>query len=529
MKNLWSLLFVCLFLFYLPAALYGKCTSKSFNVIDYGDDIEAFHRLVSDVNRNGGGQVVFPQNWVYELSSEDDYSCGHSARAQESSIVMWFQNCSKVSINLNGSTIKLRDNHSTKYVLFFFSDCKQFSIKNGTLTGDANGHDYSPVVYKGKIENTSHQWGHGIYAEGSKGTISNMSINRMTGDGVYLCSHKGKQSIIHAIIKIDNCEISYCRRNGITAASSKSLIINGTSIHHIGSYDNIQGASPQAGLDLEYEDHVKDVGTIEINDCHFYECTEKTVSSSNSNPPIVKKFIVSNSYFEGSYFQITRLKSSGEKKVKDCHFVGTPINCGDAVMENCTFEMGTKIHYVHGTTFRNCAFSGQLAESDSKYGGCFAGNNYTPATFINCSFKDVRGKNDNSVYQGFSGYTFKLLADFVDCEFSNCSFSQGGAGAESNYTFKGCTLINGCTIYNRSDKKVAFSKSKLYNVASYVNQKGQFSFDDCEIVQDDDKVQFPLIYFGQHQVKNSVIRNSLEITPAMKSRGVKKALIEEIK
>jgi len=282
---------------------------------------------------------------------------------------------------------------------------------------------------------------------------------------------------------------------------------------------------------LEYEDKAGGKGTVQIADCHIFECTTATVTASNTSVPNPSNFSIVNSRIEGSYFQITNMKvlKGGIKSVKGCTFIETPINCGDAVVEECVFEMGDKVHYVHGTTFRNCTFSGQVSSIDSKYGGCIAGNNYSPASFVHCDFKDIRGKNDNSVYQGFSGYAFKLVADFEDCSFANCSFVQGGAGAESNYSFQGCSLDKGCSIQNRGENMIVFKKSKLKNIASYSNQKGRFSFESCEIIQDDNTVQYPLIYFGDHQVKNCSIINNIIITPAMKSRGVKAALIEEIK
>ena len=432
---------------------------------------------------------------------------------------------------MNGSSIVVSKNHSTKYAVFFFYNCKSFCIENGTLVGDSKSHDYSPVIYRGEEKKSSHQWGHGIDITGSKGVVRNMQISYMTGDGIRISSYKSKEEVFHAKAEVDYCNISYCRRNGVTVGSTEGVILSHSSIHHIGTYDGITGASPQAGIDLEYEDKVGDKGAVRIFNCHLYECTTATITASNTSIPDPSAFSIIDSKIEGGYFQITNMKvqGGGKKSVTGCAFIDTPINCGDAVVEDCTFEMGTKIHYVHGTTFRNCTFSGQLAESDSKYGGCFAGNNYSPASFNNCVFNDIRGKNDNSVYQGFSGYAFKLHADFEDCIFSNCSFVQGGAGEDSNYSFQNCILIKGCSIQNRSENLVVFKRTRLENVASYSNQKGQFSFDHCEIVQDDNSIQYPLLYFGNHRVKDCSITNNIQITPAMKSRGVKAALIEVIK
>ena len=510
---------------------YGKCVNKRFYVEKYGTDKNAFAQLAKDVNANGGGRIVFPADVTYEIEIADDPNGGHAAFPQETSIILGFRDCQKVFIDMNGSSIIVKKNHSTKYSVFLFYNCKFFQLENGLLIGDARTHDYSSVVFRGKEENSSHQWGYGINAIGSRGKIADMNISFMTGDGIRASSYKTQSSVYHAKVDVSNCNISYCRRNGITIGSTEGITISNTSIHHIGTHDGIVGTLPQAGIDLEYEDKVGDHGPVMINNCNFYECTTSTIVASNSSVPTPSRFVITNSTIEGSYFQITNMQTldNGEKLVKDCRFVKTPINCGNATIKGCTFEMGDKIHYIHGTTFLRCTFLGDLDSTESKYGGCFGGNTYDPAIFKRCTFKNVRGKNNDTFLQGFSGYTFKIVANFHDCEFFNCSFAQGGAGAESNFSFWNCTLTDGCTIQNRSENMIVFKKSKISNLASYSNQKGRFSFDGCEIIQDDNTVQYPLLYFGNHQVKNCTIVNDIKITPAMKSRGVKAALIKEIK
>ncbi len=524
------LLSITLILAFLHVPTFGKCVNKRFYVERYGRDKIAFERLSADVNANGGGRVIFPKNAIYEISIADDPNAGHTAFPQETSIIFSFRNCKKVLVEMNGSTIKINNNHSSKYSFFFFYNCKSFQINDGFLIGDSKGHDYSPVLFRGKEELTSHQWGYGLNVVGSKGRIKNMKISYMTGDGIRISSYKNTHGEFHAKVVVDGCEISYCRRNGVTIGSTEGVNLVNITVHHIGTYEGVEGTLPQAGIDLEYEDKAGDTGQIIIDNCHFYECTTSTIVASNSSVPNPSRFIISNSTIEGSYFQLTNMqvRKSGEKLVKNCRFINTPINCGDAIVEGCAFEMGTKIHYVHGTTFKDCSFVGQLETADSKYGCCFGGNTYDPASFIKCTFRNVRGKNDDSYLQGFSGYSFKIVAYFDDCEFYNCSFAQGGAGAESNYSFRNCSLSDGCTLHNRSGNMVVFTKSKLFNVSSYASQKGQFSFEKCEIIQDDDDIKYPLLYFGNHRMKACVVTDGIEITPTMKALGVRRAIIQEI-
>lgn len=524
--------FVCLMIVIGSCSLStsGKCVNKRYYVERYGNDKQAFEKLANDVNANGGGKIIFPKDMIYEISIEDDDNGGHGGFPQESSILFFFENCKKLFVNMNGARIIVKNNHSSRYAVFLLYNCKSFTVENGFLEGDAKGHDYSPVYYRGEERKSSHEWGHGIDVTGSKGVVRNMSISYMTGDGIRISSFNSKTDVSHAKVDVDNCEICYCRRNGVTMGSSEGITLSNTTIHHIGTHNGITGALPQAGVDIEYEDKVGDTGAITIHNCQFYECTTSTITASNTSVPNPCRFVIEHSKIEGSYFQITNLKvqEGRDKLVKGCHFVNTPINCGNAVVEDCFFEMGTQIHYINGTTFRGCTFNGQLDTKDSKYGCCFGGNNYSPATFTKCKFQNVRGKNDRSHLQGFSGYSFKIEAYFNNCEFINSTFAQGGAGAESNYTFVNCTLEEGCGIHNRSDNLVTFKKSKLNNVASYMNQKGQFSFDQCEIIQDDPRVEYPLLYFGNHRMRACTVSNKIAITPTMKKLGVKKALIEII-
>jgi hypothetical protein len=510
---------------------FASCVNKRFYVAEYGVDKEAFERLSADVNANGGGIVIFPKGAVYTVSIEDDSNGGHGKLPQESSTILYFRNCRKVFIDMNDSRIILNRNHSTKYTFCLFYNCKSFGIENGTIIGDAKTHDYSPVLYKGAIEKSSHEWGHGIDITGSRGYIKNMNISYMTGDGIRISSYKKEGGILHAKAEINKCDISICRRNGITMGSSDGITVFNSSVHHIGTHDGIVGTLPQTGIDMEYEDKAGGHGAIMIANCHFYDCTKATITASNTSIPDPSEFCIKDSKIEGSYFQIANLipYENGKKLVKNCVFNKTPINCGKTTVEDCYFDMGTKLHYVQGTTFRNCSFIGQLTGLSEKYGNCIVGDNYSPASFVDCEFKNIRGMNDGSVYQGFSGYAFKLNAGFKRCTFSNCSFILGGAGAESKYEFHECTLLDGCTVYNKGDKQLTFKKSKLYNVASGVDQKGRFSFEQCEIVHDDDSIKYPLIYFGNHKVKDCTIVNKVGITSEMKRRGVKAAIIEELK
>ena len=517
-------------------------TDKKFYVEKYGavgdgktNDIAAFQTLARDVNANGGGVIVFPQDKVYCISIKDDFSCGHKSRPDDGAMAFNFENCKKVMVDMNGCTIKLMPNHSTKYSFFRFFDCSSFSLSNGTLIGDVVGHDYSPVMYKGKEEKTSHQWGYGVFVYGSKGEIKNMDISRMTGDGIYFTSVRLNDKVYHAKAEISGCEISYCRRNGIGCASSLGFKLYNTRIHHVGDWAKstempvpIVGCKPKAGIDFEYEGKAGDVGDVEISGCSFCNCTDYCIVTSNSSRPETKNFMIVDSDFSGSTVHTNNLTSRGKKEIIDCRFYDAPAFFGDAKVYRCLFEMSVVMNWVSRTSFYDCEFNGILEKLDSKHGCFIAGTNMDKTLFQRCKFKNIKGYNDlTPAFQGFSGYVHPVNIEFDSCEFDNCSFVVSQKNYDSHLSFEGRTLRNGCLIHNMGTEAMLFSNSELYDVDSYVTQNGRFIMDRCKIVQEDETVVRPLVSFGNHSMNQCVVIDKVGITSfAQRQYGVKEYRIE---
>lgn len=508
-----------MFFFCLPA---NACLRKRFDIASYGEDTKAITRLVSDINKNKGGHIIFPRNKTLVLTIGNDSNSGHKLLPQENAVLFAFKDCKDIEIDLNGSTIILDKNHSSKYALFYFFNCRKFSLKNGSIVGDAKVHDYSPVSFKGKMENSSHEWGHGVMVIGSQGVISDLNISYMTGDGIYVASRKISEVVIGSKIDIVGCDISFCRRNGITSASTFGFRLTDSNIHEIGSYGGLSGTDPRAGIDFEYEDQVWCKGNVLITGCSFSNCEKKTITTSNVYIPKTISFIAENCVFSGSIVQIANLEADRGKTIKNSHFKEAPINCGRATLDNCHFLMGSKLYYAHGTTFHKCEFMGTTENLTGPYGCAIVGYSTDPASFDRCTFSNIRGLNNTSpAYQGISGYNFPLVASFNKCTFHNTSFVKGNPKHESSFDFDGCTLSDGCMIYNEGGKAIMFVDSKVDNVDSYPTQTGEFIFDNCEIIQDDESVINPLIFFGTHTLKKSHVKNTLTISQSMKTKGVR--------
>ena len=516
--------------------------NKKFYIEKYGakgdgkaNDIAAFQLLTRDVNANGGGIVIFPQGRIFNISIDNDYSCGHKSTPDDGAMAFNFEHCRKVVVDMNGSTIQLTPNHSTKYSFFRFFDCQSFSLSNGLLIGDVEGHDYLPVTYKGKEEKTSHQWGYGVYVRGSKGTIKNMNISRMTGDGIYFGSVRLSEGIYHAKVEIADCEISYCRRNGISCASSLGFSLSNSNIHHVGDWEksadmpvSIVGCKPKAGIDFEYEGKAGDEGDVSITGCIFSNCTDYCIVTSNSSRPETTNFIISDSEFSDSSVHTNNLTSRGKKDIKDCRFYNAGAFFGDAKVYRCTFEMGVVMNYVSRTSFYDCVFNGHLEELGAKRGCFMAGTNMEKTLFLRCKFKNIKGYNDYTpAFQGFSGYVHPVNIHFESCELDNCSFVVSQKNYDSRLSFDNCILKNGCLIHNMGTEAMEFANSELYDVDSYATQNGVFVMDNCKIVQEDTSIARPLVSFGSHTMKRCTVVDKVGITSAARRKyGVKEYRIE---
>lgn len=534
-------LFACISLSAGDAEACNK-TKKKFYVEKFGavgdgktNDIAAFQALARAVNANGGGIVVFPEGKVFSISVVNDYSCGHKSRPDDGAMAFNFERCKNVVVDMNGSTIQMTPNHSTKYSFFRFFDCSSFSLSNGTLIGDAVGHDYSTVMYKGKEEKTSHQWGYGVYVYGAKGKIKSMDISRMTGDGIYFGSVRLTDGLYHAKVEISDCNIFYCRRNGISCASSLRFNLSDSRIHHIGDWEKsvdmpvaVSGCKPKAGIDFEYEGKAGDVGAVVISGCHFSDCTDYCIVTSNSSRPETSSFEISNCVFSGSSVHTNNLSSRGKKDIRNCCFYDASAFFGDAKVYKCIFEMGAVMNYVSRTAFYDCEFNGHLDVLDSKHGCFMAGTNMEKSLFQRCKFKNIKGYNDlTPAFQGFSGYVHPVNINFVSCEFDNCSFVVSQKNYDSSLSFESCILRNGCLIHNMGAKEISFTDSELYDVCSYATQNGQFSMTNCKIVQKDESVPRPLLSFGTHTMNRCTIIDKVGITASSRRQyGVKEYRIE---
>lgn len=164
---------------------------------------------------------------------------------------------SNITLDLNGSELRQVKNSCVNYAIISVTDVKNVKICNGYIEGDRYEHDYDTIA-------STHEWGFGIDIRGSEQVeINNVQIQKTTGDGIivtdYTASGEGSENV-----NILNCNISDCRRQGISVTCGNNINIYRNEIH------NINGTEPQAGIDIEPYGDLQRVNNVNITENIFY-------------------------------------------------------------------------------------------------------------------------------------------------------------------------------------------------------------------------------------------------------------------
>ena len=158
---------------------------------------------------------------------------------------------SNMTVDLNKSTIIQKDSKETHYSIFDIDGKQNVRLINGTIQGERYTHDYQTIQ-------STHQWGMGIEIKDSSNIeISNLNIKSTTGDAIYI-SEKAEN------VDINNCRIEDCRRQGISIIEGKNINIYQNEIF------NIQGQTPQSGIDLESNFDTQLIDNVNIYENRFY-------------------------------------------------------------------------------------------------------------------------------------------------------------------------------------------------------------------------------------------------------------------
>lgn len=168
-------------------------------------------------------------NQQLKLKSEVRIPAGSYKIDAGKSIVLPSNSSLILSPNTNLNVIP---NKLGSYRVFKIKNVENVKISGGKISGDKYTH----------LGNTG-EWGMGVEIRDSQNiSISNMSIDKMWGDAIYVGT-AGKNSTYN--IKLNNIRMNENRRQGISIISVKKL--TGNNIH----ISNTRGADPASGIDIE--------------------------------------------------------------------------------------------------------------------------------------------------------------------------------------------------------------------------------------------------------------------------------------
>ena len=245
---------------------------------------------------DGQSYQVFSPFTEYPYNPKQSYLC--------------FNNIDYIKINLNGAKLKSLQHIYPRWSFIFTGNIKNVLITNGEIEGFAAQFDY-PQYYNSYNSALlgNYECGFGIQCYSVSSVLTNLKIHNLTGDGIAIGSYRisPTQTCYCNDYTIDNCEVSYCGRNGISLTSSNYATLTNNLIHHIGSdggngvigSDNIKGQNPRSGIDVEFEDAlglhpIMIWSGLNIHDCGVNSITLATIAQSTT-----KSFLVQNSSFEG--------------------------------------------------------------------------------------------------------------------------------------------------------------------------------------------------------------------------------------
>ena len=435
-----------------------------FNVKDYGakgdgvtDDTMAIRKAVADLNKKGG-TLYFPKGTYIVSTLAEDFKAigklnangelkGNVNAVYVAVIKLTNTKAEQYTIDFGGSTLKLTTNDYPVYSVVSVLNCKNVEIKNGTLIGDAETHiykyiqkegyptddgteyrkcqewiksseardyiqdgankgvinyiDYFLGVKKLTSQYGTHEFGNGITLSGVKNAkITSMTIKYMIGDAI----GAGGSDISNTTI--DKCDLSYCRRQGISIFDSDTTIVKNTKIYKIGTNERIIGTLPMFGIDIEPDSRTMTAKKVVVDNCEIVENAGGAIVNAFNRGKDVQ---VINSTLQNN---VIVHKTTG--KIENCNIILTTyMEIRNSLVENCRYYLGNSgnLIWMEDNILRNCTFSSR----DEKVGTNMRVAFTKGGELTNCKFYNLTGSPGTNVGQlaGTWGITFAIDAGGV--------------------------------------------------------------------------------------------------------------------
>ena len=399
-----------------------------------------------------------------------------------------------ITIDLNGSTLEVATNGYPEFNLFELVDCENFVITNGILKGDRLTHDYKTTA-------GTHAFGYGVFCKSSLnywlddggtpsdtlkcgGKISNCEIYNFTGDGIVT-----KNGMSPDTIKIENCTIHHCRRQGVSILDSDTVILDNCHIHHIGTFDGINGASPMSGIDIEPDSGTLNVNSVVIKNTIIEDITRDSIISgakyltqkitledgTTKVENIGVKTTVKEIIIDNCRTGVLTIGNHKNKNFPDEEF--TPVFVKNSVLNHNIVDINYRSFAIYNGIISNCEVN-IAPDYDYTNKDIFTSRKLLISnSVINLSSEAVIRyvEIENSTINGgtiriVENDEFSTMKDCHNVIFNNSKFNIGVANGL--YKFVGCSFRS-CTPFAISKPLVKFRNcyldSKYVPGADYVN------------------------------------------------------------
>lgn len=215
------------------------------------DDYDAIQKAAAQINRAGGGTLVFPPGRY--LLNRISITKGPAPNGNKP---ITFSRCNGLRIQGQGAVIEVKgDFHRGKDVLvngkpvsysssiipFDMDRCSNFSIEGFELVGGAQRMTKDPEVLEGSC--------HGIRTSGcSDYTLRDLTIHHFATDGVYL----GGGNVADRGALVERVKCARNGRQGMSLIHIQNATILDSTFEDTGRTEGAYGGhAPQAGVDVE--------------------------------------------------------------------------------------------------------------------------------------------------------------------------------------------------------------------------------------------------------------------------------------
>ncbi|TXK82509.1 fibronectin type III domain-containing protein [Paenibacillus sp. N3.4] len=400
---------------------------------------------------------------------------------------------SYMTLNLNGSTLKIQTNGLVGYAVILFQRNQQYSrITNGIIQGDKDTHDYMTI-------RSTHEGGHGIYVDNTPLigsnirflTLDNLEIFNCTGDGIGLGSLYGQIAGYSFDSKFENGGISL---------TDGSLVANGNRIRSSVKIDLSDSHIVKWGYFGLYGDSYGGLGagiTSSLYDVIFYN-KDNTFYSAKSNVqfhdevqvpkgPSYAKIVVHQSVVPAAGQTTITLKVVEFAKnvyiekchIHDCRRLGISVSGAKQV-----YIRGNEIHHIKGT-----APQGAI-DIEDMYGFnqyIYIENNHLHDNeFYN--IVAVAGKHISITNNAINGGTLAINVNVDKAVIDGNDLRDVGAQLAGEIIFSNNHLYATKIVLSAGDREILINGCLFHNSALNINRDKAYSvnINNCKFSNDKD-------------------------------------------